>query len=112
MLFTSYQENCPLAPLEAAAAGIPVIFRNIKEYELLYENPYLKASNTSEFVALTRRLINDKAFYSEGVNISSKLVKQFDRNEIRNKLIAVYTRLIHHHSANTLRPSGNIVFHK
>jgi 1,2-diacylglycerol-3-alpha-glucose alpha-1,2-galactosyltransferase len=26
LLFTSYQENCPLAPLEAAASGMPVVY--------------------------------------------------------------------------------------
>jgi glycosyltransferase involved in cell wall biosynthesis len=25
LLFPSYQENCPLAPLEAAACGLPVV---------------------------------------------------------------------------------------
>ena len=35
LLFPSYQENCPLAPLEAAASGMPVVFRDLKEYTLL-----------------------------------------------------------------------------
>jgi 1,2-diacylglycerol-3-alpha-glucose alpha-1,2-galactosyltransferase len=38
-LFPSYQENCPLAPLEAAARGMPVIYRDLKEYTLLYKYP-------------------------------------------------------------------------
>ena len=57
MLFPSYQENCPLAPLEAAASGMPVIFRDIKEYQTLYENPYLKAKNKEEFIDMTKRMI-------------------------------------------------------
>jgi 1,2-diacylglycerol-3-alpha-glucose alpha-1,2-galactosyltransferase len=46
MLFPSFQENCPLAPIEAAASGIPVIYRDIEEYKSLYENPYLKTDST------------------------------------------------------------------
>ena len=94
MLFTSYQENSPLAPLEAAACGMPVIYRDLKEYELLYENPYLKASNNNEFIRLTKRMIHDKDFYDEGLKISEQLLMQFDKNYIREKLIELYRSLI------------------
>lgn len=92
-LFPSYQENCPLAPIEAAASGIPVIFRNLNEYELLYGEDYLKADNTSQFIELTKRFIDDKSFYEEGLKISEKLIKQFDKNVIRDKLITLYHEL-------------------
>ncbi len=92
-LFPSYQENCPLAPLEAAASGIPVIFRDIKEYNLLYEAPYLKAITTTEFIELTKRLIHDKEFYLKGIKISEELIKQFDKDKIRNQLIQLYKQL-------------------
>ncbi len=71
-LFPSYQENCPLAPIEAAASGIPVVFRDIKEYETLYEHPYLKAGETKDFIEVTRRLMSDKEYYKEGQIISEK----------------------------------------
>jgi len=93
MLFTSYQENCPLAPIEAAACGMPVVFRDIVEYETLYDNYYLKAKNTAEFIETTTRLINEKAFYAEGLKISSMLITQFDKERIRQKLLNLYHRL-------------------
>ena len=89
-LFPSYQENCPFAPLEAAASGMPVIFRNLKEYELLLKNPYLKASDTANFISLTLRLITDQSFYNEAVQISAQLIKQFDKDVIRKELIDLY----------------------
>jgi 1,2-diacylglycerol-3-alpha-glucose alpha-1,2-galactosyltransferase len=92
-LFPSYQENCPLAPIEAAASGIPVIFRDIDEYRSLYENYYLKARNSEEFVTLTRRMIHDSQYYNEGLEISDKLLTQFDKEIIRNKLIDIYQSL-------------------
>jgi 1,2-diacylglycerol-3-alpha-glucose alpha-1,2-galactosyltransferase len=94
MLFPSYQENCPLAPMEAAASGIPVIFRDIKEYESLYKYPYLKAGNNEEFIRLTRRMINDTQFYNEGRMISERLVSQFDKESIREELLNVYQSLL------------------
>ncbi|MFZ0281611.1 MAG: glycosyltransferase family 4 protein [Bacteroidales bacterium] len=94
LLFPSYHENCPLVPLEAAASGMPVIFRDIEEYKLLYENPYLKAKNTNEFISLTRRMINDKEFYNEGLKISEVFLIQFDKNIIREEFINLYRSLL------------------
>lgn len=94
MLFPSFQENCPLAPIEAAACGMPVIYRDIEEYRSLYKNPYIKAGNTEEFIALTRRMINDRQFYNEGLKISEQLLIQFDKEIIREKLISVYKSLL------------------
>jgi len=94
LLFPSYQENCPLAPLEAAASGMPVVFRNLKEYESLYKTDYLKASDRSDFINLTNRLMHDRSFYEEGLEISDNLIQQFDKNTIREKLIDLYHDLM------------------
>lgn len=95
MLFPSYQENCPLAPLEAAASGMPVIYRDIEEYKSLYENPYLKAGSTKEFIGLTKKMMSDKEYYEAGVKISQHLLRQFDKDHIRAELITLYQSLLH-----------------
>ena len=94
MLFPSYQENSPLAPLEAAACGMPVIYRDIEEYKSLYKNPYIKAGTNEEFINIIRRMQSDKNFYSEGLNISQQLLTQFDKDIIREKLIDIYKSLL------------------
>jgi 1,2-diacylglycerol-3-alpha-glucose alpha-1,2-galactosyltransferase len=94
MLFPSFQENCPLAPIEAAACGMPVIFRDIEEYRSLYENPYIKAGNIEEFITLTKKMIEDNQFYYEGLKISEQLLRQFDKDIIRKKLISIYQSLL------------------
>ncbi len=94
LLFPSWQENCPLAPLEAAACGIPAVYRDIPEYVLLYKHPYIKAGTTEEFIEITKKLIYDQSFYKEGQKISEQLIKQFDKNRIREELIQVYEDLI------------------
>jgi 1,2-diacylglycerol-3-alpha-glucose alpha-1,2-galactosyltransferase len=105
MLFPSFQENCPLAPIEAAACGMPVIYRDIEEYKTLYLNTYIKAASVDEFIALTRRMIDDKEFYNEGLKISEQLLVQFDKDIIRGKLINVYKSLLNNwESSFTLRP--------
>jgi 1,2-diacylglycerol-3-alpha-glucose alpha-1,2-galactosyltransferase len=94
MLFPSYQENCPLAPIEAAACGMPVIYRDIEEYKSLYRYEYLKARSTAEFIRLARKMISDRQYYEEGLKISEQLLVQFDKELIREKLIAVYKSLL------------------
>ncbi|MEW6516203.1 MAG: glycosyltransferase [candidate division FCPU426 bacterium] len=94
LLFPSYQENCPLVPVEAAAAGLPVIYRDIPEYVKLYENPYLKARDTGEFVTLAQRLQQDPAFRAMAREISRQLITQFEKQGIRERLLALYREVL------------------
>lgn len=93
LLFPSYQENCPLAPIEAAACGLPVVFRDLKEYRLLYEHPFLRGVSIYDFVGITRRMMLDKKYYANAVILSENLVKQFDKEMVRNKLVHLYDQL-------------------
>lgn len=95
MLFTSYQENCPLAPIEAAACGMPVVFRDIKEYKTLYDNVYLKADSTEGFIEITKKLMTDQTYYANGLSISKQLITQFEKDRIREKFIDLYEKLNH-----------------
>jgi 1,2-diacylglycerol-3-alpha-glucose alpha-1,2-galactosyltransferase len=92
-VFPSYQENCPLAPIEAAAMGLPVIFRHLKEYETLYESPYLAAHDNATFMGFLEKMYADKAFYAEATDISKNLIKQFEENTIYQKTLDIYKQL-------------------
>ena len=92
-VFPSFQENCPMAPMEAAAAGLPVIFRDLPEYKLLYKNPYIRATSTEDFITEISRMIEDHAYYKKGIEISTKLLEQFDKDQIRDRIIALYHNL-------------------
>jgi len=90
LLFPSYQENCPLVPIEAAAAGLPVIYRDIREYTQLYTHAYLKAKDTPEFIAMTKKMAADPSFLEAGRQVSRTLLTQFEKQEIRRQLLALY----------------------
>jgi len=90
MLFLSYQENSPLAPIEAAASGMPVIYRNLEEYRMLYHNEYWKASTNMQFADWVKRLMNDANAYSHGEKISQQLITQFEKENIRKQLVNLY----------------------
>ena len=93
-LFLSYQENCPLAPMEAAASGMPVIYRDIEEYKVLYKNEYWKAKNNSEFIDWIKCVMADTQLYQKGLSISEKLMSQFDKRYIRKQLIRLYRTIL------------------
>jgi 1,2-diacylglycerol-3-alpha-glucose alpha-1,2-galactosyltransferase len=93
LIFPSYQENSPLAPIEAAAAGLPVIFRDIDEYKSLYKSPYLKASSISEFIDHIKRINVVPSFHILAIKHSKELLRQFDKNVIHSKLLELYHEL-------------------
>jgi 1,2-diacylglycerol-3-alpha-glucose alpha-1,2-galactosyltransferase len=102
LLFPSFQENSPLVPIEAAAAGLPVIFRALPEYVKLYRCPYLKAKTTDEFADLIHKIHDDTLFQVEAIGMSGNLMRQFDENEIRRQLVSLYRKVL---QENPLQPA-------
>lgn len=89
-VFSSYQENSPLAPIEAAACGLPIIFRDLIEYRLLYDCPYIKANTNEEFVQKIRQLGTEVEINEAAKTMSANLVKLFDKNVIYEQLMGLY----------------------
>ncbi len=93
-LFPSYQENAPMSIIEAAACGLPIILRDIIEYETLYDKNYIKCSNFQEFENNIEKLINNKNFYKEQINKSNQLASNFKESVLKEKLISYYKSLL------------------
>jgi 1,2-diacylglycerol-3-alpha-glucose alpha-1,2-galactosyltransferase len=93
-IFLSHQENSPLAPVEAAASGMPVMYRNLKEYQLLYKYEYFKGDTVENFVQWIDTLSADQQFFEQGLTVSKKLITQFDKDTIRKQLINLYIDVI------------------
>ena len=72
---------------------MPVVYRDLKEYQALFENPYLKAKDKEEFISMTRKLMNDKTFFEDSKKVSNQLITQFDKVEIRKKYMELYNEL-------------------
>jgi len=72
----SYQENAPMAVIEAGSCGLPLVLRDLTEYKVLYHEGYLAASTNPSFRAAILGLYDDKKLYKqvkeEGRNLSIK----------------------------------------
>jgi 1,2-diacylglycerol-3-alpha-glucose alpha-1,2-galactosyltransferase len=90
LLFPSFQENSPLVPIEAAAAGLPVIYRDLPEYAQLYQYPYLKAKSNDDFADVIKKIALDQTFRCEAIVMSQNLLRQFDKDKIRMQLVGLY----------------------
>jgi 1,2-diacylglycerol-3-alpha-glucose alpha-1,2-galactosyltransferase len=94
LLFPSYKENCPLAPLEAAACSRPVVFRDLEEYQKLYQSRYIKVADNKGFTEIIQNLLYDSEFYARAQHLSEQLIIQFDKDQVRRKLLALYTEML------------------
>lgn len=88
------QENHPMAVIEAAAAGLPIILRDIPEYDDTFGNDTLLAAKDAEFVAQLDRLYSDRQFRKEWHNKSMKIAKRFDSTLAAEKLMKIYKEAI------------------
>jgi 1,2-diacylglycerol-3-alpha-glucose alpha-1,2-galactosyltransferase len=60
-VFPSHQENFPLAPIEAAAAGCPLILRDLPEYRPIFGDDYLAAGDDDAFDRHLSAVVHDPA---------------------------------------------------
>ncbi len=93
MLFPSFQENCPYAPMEAASCGLPVVFRDLVEYRLLYPSEYLTASDVAGFTKMLREILECPLSRESGSRASVRLAAHFGSAPFIESLAQLYDRL-------------------
>lgn len=92
--FPSFQENAPMSPLEAAACGMPLILRDIPEYQLLYKIGYLKGLDEKSFAEEINKLIEDPGYYKKWQEQAQKLAHQFSIDIVGAALIRYYQSIL------------------
>ncbi|MEO5499307.1 MAG: glycosyltransferase [Candidatus Saccharimonadales bacterium] len=88
----SIQETFGLVVVEAAAAGLPVMVRDIPDYKETFAD-YVLMKKEEEFVPTLQKLMSDKAFYTTTVQKTSALVEVYGRKGV-NRVLDVYTTLL------------------
>lgn len=93
LLFLSFQENCPYAPMEAASCGLPVIFRDLPAYRLLYPSEYLVGSGVEGFGALLREILESPSRRELLSQASRRLASHFSPAQFIESLALLYDQL-------------------
>jgi 1,2-diacylglycerol-3-alpha-glucose alpha-1,2-galactosyltransferase len=93
MLFPSLQENCPYAPMEAASCGLPVVFRDLAAYSLLYPSEFLAASDAAGFSRLLREILESPSHWKLWSQASIRLAAHFSSAAFIESLARVYDRI-------------------
>lgn len=92
LLFPSRTETQGMVILEAAALGIPIVVRDLPEYEdwLFHNVNCLKAKTTGEFADHINRLEADEALYERLSIEAKKMVQDHQLEVIGEKLCSLY----------------------
>jgi 1,2-diacylglycerol-3-alpha-glucose alpha-1,2-galactosyltransferase len=85
----SEQENHPMAVLEAAGVGLPIVLRDIPEYNDTFQNDAVRATDAT-FVDVIRRISSDEAFRDQAIRGTRDIARRFDSAAGGQQLIAAY----------------------
>lgn len=89
----SIQETFGLVVVEGAASGLPVMLRDIDDYEETFANYVVKADDSND-IDILKKLRDDTSFREKYTKLSSKLAEKFDSKRATDKLVGIYRDLI------------------
>lgn len=95
-VFPSFEENQGMVLLEGAAAGLPLIVRDIPVYNpwLVDGQNCLKAKTDEEFEICLKRVIEDDSLRQCLIEGSRALARREDIKILNQKLLAIYQSLL------------------
>ncbi len=96
LFFPSYGENQPLALLEAAACGLPLVVRDLPEYRGWLRNgaSCLKGRTNEEFAELINRVAEDERLRARLSRGARKVAEQHSLERVGNRLLELYSSLL------------------
>jgi 1,2-diacylglycerol-3-alpha-glucose alpha-1,2-galactosyltransferase len=89
----SDQENHPLAVIEAAASDLPIILRDIREYDASFGTDCVRGTDQT-FVPLIQKLVNEKAFYQLAQTGARHIAQRFDNTAGGESLLRSYHEVL------------------
>lgn len=92
-LLPSHQETFGLVIVEAAAAGLPVVLRNIPDYQDTFAK-YALLAEEAGFADVIKRLRTDSTAYATARAESRQIAKRFDGKRIAGDLVFEYRKLL------------------
>jgi 1,2-diacylglycerol-3-alpha-glucose alpha-1,2-galactosyltransferase len=87
------QENHPMCVLEAAGAGLPIILRDIAEYDDTFKNDIVRCQDDT-FIEAVMKLRADPVFYKQYQQKSHAIARRFDSSQAAERLVKLYRQLV------------------
>jgi 1,2-diacylglycerol-3-alpha-glucose alpha-1,2-galactosyltransferase len=87
------QENHPMCVLEAAGAGLPIVLRDIPEYDDTFADDAIRCDDDG-FAAAIAKLRADGNFYRGQQQKTAAIAKRFDSSLAAEKLVNLYRQLV------------------
>lgn len=88
----SEQENHPMAVLEAAGVGLPIIVRDIPEYNDTFGNDVVRGTDDT-FIELIKKIGTDQMFREQAVKGAADIAKRFDSRTGGERLVEAYKKI-------------------
>ena len=93
LFFPSKQETFGLAVVEAAAAGLPLVLRDLPAYGPLFGDRYVSGDD-STFVPWLARLRDDASLREHYSQAATELALEFDTGRLADRLLVVYADVL------------------
>jgi 1,2-diacylglycerol-3-alpha-glucose alpha-1,2-galactosyltransferase len=87
------QENHPMCVLEAASANLPIILRDIPEYNDTFKDDAIRCQD-DDFVGAVKKLQSDAKFYRDQQQKTKAIAKRFDSKLAAEHLVALYAEIL------------------
>lgn len=90
----STQENHPMAVLEAAGTGLPIVLRDIPEYNDTFRGYVILAKNDEEFISEIQKLATDTDYLKKYQDFSEHIKNRFDTANSTKILLEKYEKIL------------------
>ena len=88
----SFHEQFSMSILEAAAAGAPLLLRDLAPYRTVYGERYLHGENAEEFTEHIRKLKSDREFQKKMALLSAEINEMYSEPKIYEKWKQAYSK--------------------
>ncbi len=90
----SDQETFGMVIVEAAAAGLPVLVRDLEDYDDTFDDNVIRATDDS-FVEAIKTVMSDKKVYVQWQRKSARIAKRFDSLAATERLVKLYRQMLY-----------------